>query len=63
MRLKDKVVIVTGAGSGIGEGIAKRLAEEGAKVVVNDLLPAGGQRVRLHQPADPVGDRGTGDGR
>jgi 3-oxoacyl-[acyl-carrier protein] reductase len=45
MRLKDKVVIVTGAGSGIGEGIAKRLAEEGAKVVVNDLLPAGGQRV------------------
>ena len=45
MRVKDKVVIVTGAGSGIGEGIAKRLAEQGAKVVVNDLLPAGGQRV------------------
>ncbi|MDQ2989437.1 MAG: SDR family oxidoreductase, partial [Pseudomonadota bacterium] len=45
MRVKDKVIIVTGAGSGIGEGIAKRLADEGATVVVNDLQPAGGQRV------------------
>ncbi len=45
MRVKDKVIIVTGAGSGIGEGIARRLAEEGATVVVNDLQLAGGQRV------------------
>jgi 3-oxoacyl-[acyl-carrier protein] reductase len=45
MRLKNKSIIVTGAGSGIGEGIAKRLAEEGAAIVVNDLVPAGGQRV------------------
>jgi len=37
MRLKDKIAIVTGAGSGFGEGIAKRFAREGAKVVVNDL--------------------------
>jgi 3-oxoacyl-[acyl-carrier protein] reductase len=45
MRMKDKVVIVTGAGSGFGEGIAKRLAEEGAKVMVNDVHVTGAERV------------------
>ena len=45
MRLKDKTAIVTGAGSGFGEGIAKRFAQEGCKVVVNDLNPQGGERV------------------
>lgn len=35
MRLKDKIAIVTGAGQGIGKGIALRLAQEGAHVVVN----------------------------
>src|SRR5215470_17845977 len=37
MRLKDKVAIVTGMGAGIGEAIALRFAEEGAKQVLNDI--------------------------
>jgi 3-oxoacyl-[acyl-carrier protein] reductase len=45
MRLANKVAIVTGAGSGFGEGIAARFAQEGAKVVVNDINAASGERV------------------
>lgn len=45
MRLNTKIAIVTGAGSGFGEGIAKRYAGEGAKVIVNDINDSGGLRV------------------
>ena len=45
MRLKDKIAIVTGAGSGFGEGIAGRFAQEGCRVVVNDINVEGGERV------------------
>lgn len=42
--LKDKVCFVTGAASGIGEGIAKKFAAMGAKVVVGDLRVDGAKR-------------------
>ena len=45
MRVKDKVALVTGAGSGLGEAISKRLAEEGATVVVADINESSAQRV------------------
>ena len=45
MRLSNKSIIVTGSGGGIGEGIALRLAAEGARVIVNDIDPAAGERV------------------
>jgi 3-oxoacyl-[acyl-carrier protein] reductase len=37
MRLKDKIAIVTGAGSGFGAGIARKFAAEGAIVIVVDI--------------------------
>jgi 3-oxoacyl-[acyl-carrier protein] reductase len=45
MRVPNKSIIVTGAGGGIGEGIAKRLAAEGARVIVNDINPERGEKV------------------
>jgi 3-oxoacyl-[acyl-carrier protein] reductase len=45
MRLENKVAIVTGGGSGFGAAIAKRFAEEGAKLVVNDIHDANGERI------------------
>ncbi len=50
-RLNGKVVVITGAASGFGEGMAYRFAEEGAHVVVADLNERGAQRV-----AEKIGD-------
>jgi 3-oxoacyl-[acyl-carrier protein] reductase len=45
MRLKGKTAVITGGGSGFGEGIAKTYAREGANVVVNDVNGAAAERV------------------
>lgn len=45
MRLENKVAIVTGAGGGFGEGIAKLFAQEGAKVCVADIRADQAERV------------------
>lgn len=45
MRLAGKRVIVTGAGSGFGEGIAEKFAAEGANVAIADINEAAGRRV------------------
>ena len=43
MRLENKIAIVTGAGSGIGRGIALTFAKEGAKITVADYAEEGGK--------------------
>jgi 3-oxoacyl-[acyl-carrier protein] reductase len=45
VRLNDKVAIVTGAGSGFGEGMAKLFAKEGASVAVADIRKDAAERV------------------
>ena len=45
MDIKDKVAIVTGAAQGIGEAIAMKLADSGAKIVVSDINESAGNQV------------------
>ncbi len=50
MRLKDKVAVITGSGSGIGRAIALRFAAEGARIVVAELdEQSGAETARLVQ--------------
>ncbi len=55
-RLAGRVAIVTGAGMGIGRGIARRLAHEGAAIVVAELREASGDRT-VRELADDFGAR------
>ena len=48
MRLKDKVIIITGATSGIGKAIAIRAVKEGAKVLVHGIDQSEGRKVVEH---------------
>ena len=52
-RVKGKVALITGGASGLGRQAARRLAEEGARVVVTDLNEVGGAAV-----AEELGDSG-----
>ncbi|HEY4909096.1 MAG TPA: SDR family NAD(P)-dependent oxidoreductase [Methylomirabilota bacterium] len=55
MKLQDKVVLITGAGSGIGRAIAQLFAEEGARIVANDL-----SAIAAKETVESLGPRGSG---
>ena len=57
-RVDGKVVIVTGAASGLGRADAEHLAKEGASLVLTDIDDAGGKAIYLHQD---VRDEGRWD--
>ena len=47
MRLKNKIAIITGGGSGFGAGIVKKFIQEGAKVVVADINLENAEKVAM----------------
>lgn len=51
-RLQDKVAVITGAGDGIGHGIARRFAQEGARVVIAEIDDEKGAAVAAELAAD-----------
>ena len=49
MSTKDKIVIITGAGSGIGAATAKLFGKQGARVVVSDLNLKNAQKIDFYR--------------
>ncbi|MTD45851.1 SDR family oxidoreductase [Conexibacter sp. W3-3-2] len=53
--LDGRIALVTGAGAGVGEAVARRLAEEGARVVLADRDGEAAARVAATLPGDAIG--------
>ena len=54
MELKDRVIVVTGGGSGIGEGFARRAVADGATHVITLVGPAGRMRKLMGSLGRPL---------
>lgn len=52
--LKNKVAFITGSGKGIGKAIARRFAQEGANVIVNDIVEENLQSAKRELSSYPV---------
>ena len=45
MRFKDRLIVITGGASGIGEACARKFAEQGGRIVITDIHLDAAQRV------------------